>query len=811
MLHQLLCSLSLSLALLSTAAHGVTLVDEGAPRAVLVIADDPAEVAAYAARELQLHVRKATGVTLPIMPESRATNESLSRIYIGDTRAAAERRIVPADLGADGFVLRIIDNDLYVLGSEDGDNPFERRAGSKRGTMFGVYELLERHVHVRWLWPGDLGTQVPRTDTLAIEGPLDESVEPAFRFRRVRAHVIRQAAADYDPKVRRLAFSDEGLRNYAEDLKVFKARYRVGDSEAKPVVGHHFAGWWERYGDQHPEWFMLRENGVRGPRPDETSAFRLHHVPMCVSNPELHRFIVEEQWDGGDELRLGEVDRREFCRCENCLAWDEPVPVTHPSFVKNLYQPMVSNRYARFWKTIREMAAERNPDVVVTTFLYWNYIPAPTSGVQFDGTVYGEFVPWGQDEVTYFPMAPAAYKWLERQWQGWARSGVVMAYRPNYFHGGYVMPHLSTRQAGDFFKFAADNGMIGFDHDMLIGHWAVKGPMFYIQMKLGVDPALNVEELRREYFDAFGPASSEVEAYFDYWERYALRRPGGNLHNHVDAHIAYPQEVFRPAAAHLDRAAQLVAEDASPEYAQRVAFLRAGMEHARLASKFSATLDLGRVPREPDRFRAAQAALKELVAFRREHEHLYIADYIWASRQENRRIDIDALLADVDEADLLPAEAVDLHREWVFRKDPDDRGVQERWYSPQPAEPGAWKAIAVPAFWAHTHVGDYLGYGWYRNTFTIPEKQRGEPLNILFESVDEQAWVYVNGRLVGEHTVESEGLPTTELWNRPFTIQVPTESLDAEGENTLVVRVHSSMNNAGIWGPVRIYAPRDLN
>ena len=36
------------------------------------------------------------------------------------------------------------------------------------GTLLGVYEVLEDYLGVRWLWPGDLGTYVPRRNTIVI-------------------------------------------------------------------------------------------------------------------------------------------------------------------------------------------------------------------------------------------------------------------------------------------------------------------------------------------------------------------------------------------------------------------------------------------------------------------------------------------------------------------------------------------------------------------------------------------------------------------------------------------------------------------
>jgi len=624
------------------ASAEMVIVEDGEARAEVVIASEPTPVAEYAAEELVAHIEKATGVQLTMVGEDEAAGD-LSRIYVGDTQAAREEGLEPDELPADVFRLRTGDGDLYVLGREDGGDPLE--AGALAGTMYGVSELLQRYVGVRWLWPGELGAYVPQTETLTIEAPLDEEIEPAFRFRQFRWHRIRWAAGDYDPDFEPLDFTEEGVQRYHDDLERYLHRHRIGHTESKPPVGHYFTSWWQEHGEEHPEWFMQRADGERGPE-DDASDWDQRHVPMCVSNPDLHRYIVEEDWDGGPHLRLGEVDRRAFCQCDDCLAWDEPQPEDPPEFAPNLYNPqVVSGRYARFWKTIRDKAAEHNPDVTVTTFLYWNYLPAPKG--DFDlSNVYGEFVPWGQSEVTYFPLEEDAYAWVQDQWRGWEERNVTMAYRPNYFHGGYVMPHISTWQAGEFFQFAHEHGMVGFDYDSLYGHWAAQGLMLYVHMRLFVDPERPIEAIRKEYFEAFGPAAEHVERYFDYWEDYAYERPGGPLATTVRAHVAYPPDVFPPAEEILEEAHEAAEESARSEYAERVAFLQAGLEHARLAAQLMGALDNGSLPDTEEGRAEAREALNELVEFRRAHEDLYIADYNDAARRESRWTDVDALWED---------------------------------------------------------------------------------------------------------------------------------------------------------------------
>ena len=86
-----------------------------------------------------------------------------------------------------------------------------------------------------------------------------------------------------------------------------------------------------------------------------------------------------------------------------------------------------------------------------------------------------------------------------------------MIWRPNHLHGGYTMPYLSTRQVGEFFKFAYKNGLAGYYFDSLRVDWATQGPMIYIHMALGWDPELDIEELRKDFWSAFGPAAGQVE------------------------------------------------------------------------------------------------------------------------------------------------------------------------------------------------------------------------------------------------------------------------------------------------------------
>ena len=87
----------------------------------------------------------------------------------------------------------------------------------------------------------------------------------------------------------------------------------------------------------------------------------------------------------------------------------------------------------------------------------------------------------------------------------------------------------------------------------------------------------------------------------------------------------------------LKQALQTATTHPVPEYAKRVQFLQAGLEHARLSARFIGTLDQGKVPTDHAGFLEAQQAVKQLAAFRRAKEHLFISDYLDAAAFRERR------------------------------------------------------------------------------------------------------------------------------------------------------------------------------
>ena len=153
-----------------------------------------------------------------------------------------------------------------------------------------------------------------------------------------------------------------------------------------------------------------------------------------------------------------------------------------------------------------------------------------------------------------------------------------------------------------------------------------------------------------------------------------------------------------------------------------------------------------------------------------------------------------------DDHDYVPVATFELPKTgWAFKFDPRQEHHRRTPTCQSPKfDDAAWRRLAVTAHWESQGCPDYDGIAWYRVRFTLPEKPAdGQLTELCFDGVDEEAWVWLNGKYVGQH------LEGTRGWNRPFRFDVEKE-LVWGAENLLVVRVSDTEHGGGIWKPVRV-------
>ncbi len=137
------------------------------------------------------------------------------------------------------------------------------------------------------------------------------------------------------------------------------------------------------------------------------------------------------------------------------------------------------------------------------------------------------------------------------------------------------------------------------------------------------------------------------------------------------------------------------------------------------------------------------------------------------------------------EGNVLPSDG------WLLRLDAEDHGREHHWYTSDGTAP-EWEAAVIEQPWRD----DYVGIGWYQTTI-IPQAPTTTHSDVAlrFEGVDEQAWVWLNGVLVGSHELGPSG------WDKPFEVDI-SDTIRWNQPNTITVRVQNTVGAGGIWRPV---------
>ncbi|MBX3084423.1 MAG: beta galactosidase jelly roll domain-containing protein [Anaerolineae bacterium] len=122
---------------------------------------------------------------------------------------------------------------------------------------------------------------------------------------------------------------------------------------------------------------------------------------------------------------------------------------------------------------------------------------------------------------------------------------------------------------------------------------------------------------------------------------------------------------------------------------------------------------------------------------------------------------------------------LNLNGAWAFQFDPDNVGVDQRWF--ESASAAVAGEIVVPYPWQSKLSGventTYRGVAWYRHTFSVPTDWT-QRVVLHFGAVDYTTTVWVNGKQAGD---PHEGGYT------PFEFDIT--DLLTKGENLVVVRV----------------------
>ena len=436
---------------------------------------DPAKAAIVAptgekeaAEELRRHIRLIAGVDVPVVEKASA--------------------------GAYAFT---------IAPSKIGDNPeacewevSDRGATFRGHVYFAVVDFLEDALGVRW----------PEEDLVVYDAQ--------------NPIVVTKLSGSWAPalKIRSLRHSDSDSKGeYGVVCSRFNRRMRAG-RHAAPVYGHAFTKHWKLYGREHPEYFAMRRDGLRGPKnakPEDLmgnvavyAANVANTLGICTTSTGLVAQVVAD-WrkaGAGEYINLCENDvpGQDSCQCPACKALD-----VVPEKVDPKWETHYADRYVYFGNRVLEAARKFRPDVKVCYYAYNATQDAPRRQRPDPATVIGA-VP------TYF-----SYKYVADYVESWKKAGAEhFFYRPNRHHY-FCCPYLPLSAEEHFyglFRYLVEAGTIGFDYG---AKSSVKGSYEwmdrYVLLHAMQDPSKPFSHWEDHYFSAYGAAAEDAKAYWRFW------------------------------------------------------------------------------------------------------------------------------------------------------------------------------------------------------------------------------------------------------------------------------------------------------
>lgn len=133
-------------------------------------------------------------------------------------------------------------------------------------------------------------------------------------------------------------------------------------------------------------------------------------------------------------------------------------------------------------------------------------------------------------------------------------------------------------------------------------------------------------------------------------------------------------------------------------------------------------------------------------------------------------------------------DSISLNGIWKFRTDLYKVGDEEKWYKNN-VSTAAWDEMNVPGNWdIKNEYAYYTGDAWYRNTFVVSKTFQEKQVRLLFESVYNDAEVWINETKVGEH----------HLGFLAFHFDI-NKYIKFGEKNTVVVKVSNFFKRGAIW------------
>ena len=756
----------------------------------------------YAAQELSYHINKATGAKVEISKKDEAPAGKFI-ISLGETAFAKKYNV--SGVGMPHNHARVVgdENKLIITGNDRGNN-LGALLVETSGTLFTVYNILENYNGVHWLFPGEAGEVIPKSETFNFKGG-DWVSNTKLRF------FFWRQLWDYKASWP----TEQGGSSYMHHETIWLVRQRSNRDLSEQHYPHGFEKWPAKYLKTNPEFFNLLPDGTHRSDPTYWGG-QAHLISMCTSNQAFREQIVKD-WIANfnpdmPRINLKGNDTAWKCVCADCMAINDDSVPAHTRLERSKVRYNKGDRtWARelgcrtmhiidFYKGVEAIADQLAPEkkAKFSGLIYANASEPPKAG-----TYLGDRYQLCVCPPLMFPFTDQKVENYKKLWSGWAATGCDLVIRPNFTLDGHCYPINYAREFYEIFTHAEKNNLTGSDYDSLTGMFGVNGLTLYTIARLQNSEvgSLTFEDIENEFCSAFGKAANDIKRYFDRTaeiskmageQALAAGEEGGDWTGYyLIGHKLFTPEIFAELTQILKDAERNAAGDETA--LKRINFMQIGLENARLTGVAAAAFEKYKASGD---YVELAAAIRELDAFREANERSYAVNLGYAYVRENAEWPRNAMKQLNENTKALPIE-------WKFKTDPDKKGVALG-YAKINFDDSSWATIRTDRPWEEQGYENYNGFGWYRMVVDIPAGCKDTPV-LIVGAADEAAEVYINGK---------------KLLNRPYpyngNINSYAESFEVAwtprpGKNVIAIKVIDNIGVGGITKPCYLKFEKNID
>lgn len=504
----------------------------------ITVASDASPSERFAAETLQKYLTKITGAEVKLGAPGDSHGKPV--IAVGPTAAKlidGSLNLAKSELGDDGIVLRKAGDSLVITGAD----------GAPRGTLYAVYEFLERVAGVRFWTRTE--EHVPRSSDLRV-AELDVRYRPEIAIREIYSGLIDpnwglRARGEMDP------LSDFG--DFPAKMRFNGKFYPVGEQlggryqdKVVPNTSLYYSVISpDKFFEDHPEWFSL----VAGVR-------QKSKAQLCMSNREMLdeavRILKERLRanPGKNSVEFSIEDHGGACQCPECVKL-------------NTLEDAPGGAHWHGIKYIADQLREEFPDVMVNSLAYFHTTQPPQSLVLPDNVTVDLAV---ISRSPFQPMEHANNAQLHQFLKDWGRAAKHLKFWD--YVANLSRPTLEPRAYayGPDIRLLRDHGVmqVFFESNRGSGQYHTMTDFDhlnnYLMAKLLWNPDQDERALATEFLNGYyGAAGPFLTQYLDLLHRTAGDTRAKSFFQPDADWMSL--EAMNKATDLMDQAAKAVAED----------------------------------------------------------------------------------------------------------------------------------------------------------------------------------------------------------------------------------------------------------